>query len=70
MALIVTQLVKKFSAFYGSWNLSVHYRVRNRPPLVSVLSQMHQVHTVPSYFRKVKGEREVIPVIFLMSTTP
>jgi len=35
------------------WNLEVHYRAPNSPPLVPVLSQMNPVHTFPHYFPKI-----------------
>jgi len=38
----VTQLVKKFPAFYE--NPKVYYRVHKSQPLISTLSQMHPIH--------------------------
>jgi hypothetical protein len=35
------------------WKQMVHYRVHNSPPPVSMLSQMHAVHTFPPYFTNV-----------------
>jgi hypothetical protein len=44
MKLIVTELAKKFPAFYGTRKF--YYRVQKSPPLVSVLSQVSAVHIV------------------------
>jgi len=35
------------------WNPTVHYRAHKSPPLVSVLSQMHEFHILPPYFPKI-----------------
>jgi hypothetical protein len=43
--LIVTQLIKKFPALYGTQN--VHYHVHKSPSLIPILSQMSLVHTHP-----------------------
>jgi hypothetical protein len=32
------------------WDPMLNYRVHNSPPLVPILSQKNQVHTLPSYF--------------------
>jgi hypothetical protein len=47
----VTQLVKKFPAFYG--NL-IPCRIHNSSPLIPILSQMHPVHTFQSHFPKIQ----------------
>jgi len=49
--LIITQLVKKFPAFYG--NPAVHYGFHKSLSLVSVLSQMGPVHVFSPHFPKI-----------------
>jgi len=35
------------------WNLEVRFPGYKGPPLVAILSQIHLVHTFPSYFLKI-----------------
>jgi hypothetical protein len=35
------------------WNPNVHYHVHKSPTLVPILSQIDQVHTIPSYLSKI-----------------
>jgi len=46
-----TQIVKKLSTFYGIRRFITVFR--RAPPLVPILSPMHQVHTFPIYFPKI-----------------
>jgi len=38
---------------YLFWNPRVLYHVNNILPLVLILSQIHPIHTLPIYFRKI-----------------
>jgi len=38
------------------WNPKVHYHVHNNLPLVSILSQLHLVHTFSPYFPKIHSD--------------
>jgi hypothetical protein len=46
-----SQLVKEFPTIYGT--PKVHYRTRNCPPPVPILSQLDPVHTFTSHFLKI-----------------
>jgi len=46
-----SQLIKKFSAFYG---IRVHYRIHKCPPHFLTLSQLDPVHTPTFYFLKIR----------------
>jgi hypothetical protein len=48
--LTVTQLVKKFIAFYGTRRIIIVFTRDPPPPLFTILSQMNPVHNLPPYF--------------------
>jgi len=50
--LIITQHIKKFLAFYGTWRFST-YNVNRSRPLDPILSQMNAVHVLAPCFFKV-----------------
>jgi hypothetical protein len=51
---MLTELVKKFIAFYGT--KKIHYRIQNSLLLIPVLSQMDPVWNPLAHFFRVIGE--------------
>jgi len=52
------------------WNPQVHKCVQNSPPLVPILSQIHPVHTSPSYLILFSHLRLGLPGCFFPSVFP
>jgi hypothetical protein len=56
------QLRRYTIIYHIEWNPKVHYHVHRSPSLVSILSHMNPVHTVPSYLRSIVIVTSYLPL--------
>jgi hypothetical protein len=45
------------------WNPKAHHRVHKNLPVLPILSQMHPIHTFPTYFPKIRSNIILPPII-------